>query len=241
MNNQDFDPELISILTPTYNRHKFLPLYIMNLQTIDYPKELLEVVIDDDGADAFIKDLDAFKNAIAPIKVNYMRYKNRRSIGEKRNNLVKRSSQSHKVVVYMDDDDIYHPSYIRYSFNQLRLNKARLVGSNQMIFLYPEDNFKITGIRCEKKYQAHEATMMMTKRYHRSMGGFAKSSQGEGAKIIQDRDKDVFMTDIRYIMICVAHDGNTIDKDIFKDKDDINNEEVMKLPQVQVLKDILKI
>ena len=76
MNNQDFDPELISILTPTYNRHKFLPLYIMNLQTIDYPKELLEVVIDDDGADAFIKDLDAFKNAITPIKVNYMRYKN---------------------------------------------------------------------------------------------------------------------------------------------------------------------
>ena len=38
----------ISILTPTYNRSKFLPLYFDNLIKFNYPKDMLEVLIYDD-------------------------------------------------------------------------------------------------------------------------------------------------------------------------------------------------
>ena len=44
----------ISILTPTYNRKKFLPLYLHNLKKLNYPHNKLEVCIDDDGTEPFI-------------------------------------------------------------------------------------------------------------------------------------------------------------------------------------------
>ena len=47
----------ISILTPTWNRKKFLKLYAYNLKIIDYPKEYLEVVIDDDGEIPLLEDV----------------------------------------------------------------------------------------------------------------------------------------------------------------------------------------
>ena len=57
----------ISILTPTYNRSKFLPLYIDNLLKFKYPKDMLEVLIYDDGTESFIKDIEKFKKDIEPI------------------------------------------------------------------------------------------------------------------------------------------------------------------------------
>ena len=67
----------------------------------------------------------------------------------------------------------------------------------------------------------HEATMCFTRKYFNSMGGFEKSSQGEGAKFILDRKKGVAETNIEFCMICVAHDGNTVDKEQF---DNINTD-----------------
>lgn len=226
----------ISILTPTYNRSKFIPLYIHNLNNIDYDKSILEVIIDDDGEEPFIKDLDLFKKAIFPISVVYIKSNVRKTIGEKRNNLIKQSKN--KIICFMDDDDIYHSQYINYSFQTLKNNKAGLVGSPQMIFTYPEDNFKMTYICCEKKFQIHEATMMMTKKYFKSMGGFAKSSRGEGADIIQLQEKNVVKTDIALVMICVAHSGNSVDKQQFKEDKHLLNQNYDG-KEVDILKSIL--
>lgn len=210
----------ISILTPTYNRSKFLPLYIDNLINLEYPHELLEIVIDDDGKEPFIKNLDEFKKTVFPMKVNYIRKQFKRTIGEKRNNLIKNAKS--KIICFMDDDDIYHPCYIDYSYSTMKTEGASCVGSNQMIFCYPFEDFKMTYIRCEKKFQIHEATMMMTKRYWKNNSGFSKSSKGEGAKIIGSNDKNVFVTDIRLIMICLAHQNNTVNKDMFnQDRNDL--------------------
>ena len=126
---ESFKQVPISILTPTYNRSRFLPLYIDNLIKLNYPHELIEVVIDDDGKDIFIKDLELFKKTVFPMKVKYIHKSLKRSIGEKRNFLVKQATS--KIVCFMDDDDIYHPDYVNYSFQVLKNNKAGLVGSNQ--------------------------------------------------------------------------------------------------------------
>ena len=48
--------EKISILIPTYNRSKFIQLCIMNILRQNYPKELLEVIILDDGETPFIEN-----------------------------------------------------------------------------------------------------------------------------------------------------------------------------------------
>ena len=44
----------ITILCPTWNRHKFLRLFAMNLKLQDYPHTKLKVIIDDDGDEKFI-------------------------------------------------------------------------------------------------------------------------------------------------------------------------------------------
>ena len=47
------DYPMISVLTPTYNRSKFLPLYLYNLVSQSYPHNKIEVCIYDDGQDPF--------------------------------------------------------------------------------------------------------------------------------------------------------------------------------------------
>ena len=226
----------ISILVPTYNRSKFLPLLINNLKTQTYPHKKLEVCIYDDGTEPITDNIAGLQLDIYPIKLVYHRDKVKKTIGEKRNYLVKKLSRN-KFLCFMDDDDIYSPIYVEYSFKCLKENKAGLVGSSSMLFTYPEKDYVLTGIKCPKKFQIHEATMLFTRRYFGSMGGFEKSSQGEGVKFIQDRDRDVFNTDINNVMVCVAHDGNTIDKEQF-------NKEELKLgvyngPEIDILNKIL--
>jgi len=230
--------ERISILTPTYNRSKFLPLFIHNLKKQTYPHKLLEVVIDDDGTEPFSDNIQGLQIDLYPIKLIYHRNKKRRTIGEKRNNLVKLSTS--KILINMDDDDIYNPAYIEHSYLTLKELKCGLVGSNQMIFCYPEKDFKMTAIKCESKRQIHEATMCYYKKYWRSMGGYCKNSRGEGVNMIQEQDKKIGLTDIRLVMCCIAHDGNSVDKEQFDletHKLDINYEG----PEVSILKQIMSI
>jgi glycosyltransferase involved in cell wall biosynthesis len=207
------DYPMISILTPTYNRSKFLPLYVYNLVSQSYPHNKLEVCIYDDGEEPFCK-VQELRELIYPMKLVYHYNRVKKTIGEKRNYLVKKLASS-KICIMIDDDDIYLNDYIKNSYETLRDNKAGLVGSNGMIFTYPKDSFKMTGIKCKEIFQIHEATMCFSKKYFNSMGGFSKSSQGEGGKFILDRKNGIVETDIRDCMICVAHDGNTVDKNQF--------------------------
>ena len=64
----------VSICMPTWNRNNFKPLILQNIMGINYPKDKLEFVIDDDGEDKFIKnkkEFDFIQNIIKPIKLNY--------------------------------------------------------------------------------------------------------------------------------------------------------------------------
>ena len=203
----------ISILIPTYNRKKFLPLLIRNILSQTYPKDKLELIIDDDGQEKLLdkENLEKMKIVLHPIKIKYIDNKPKRSIGKKRDDLIK--SASHKIVVFMDDDDLYFPTYIQYSYECLKKNKVGCVGSTQMLFTMSDDDFKTYMINCgENKPLIHEATLMMTKKFYRASCGFADSSQGEGNNIFYGMENQVFITDIFNIMCCIQHQNNTIDK-----------------------------
>ena len=211
----------ISILMPTWNRRKFLSLMIHNIQNFDYDKNNIEWVIYDDHPKypLFTSDsLITTKNAVFPVSIKYIyRPEKHLTIGDKRNKLVKNAT--HKYLCNMDDDDIYVPEYLKYSMNILLQNKYGIVGSPQMLFIYPFHTYKFTYIICAAKRQAHEATMCFTKKYWRSVGGFNKSGVGEGAAMVDFSENRCGITAVEHCMICVAHDSNTCSKDIFLDKD----------------------
>ena len=129
----------------------------------------------------------------------------RELVREKRTYLAK-NMMSHKWFANLDSDDIYFPGYLKYSITQLKEQKKCLSSSNQMLFLFPHHDYKICAIACQAVRQCHEACMVGTKQYLRSMNYFdAKDSKGEGASIIDGNEQKVVNLDIQHLMICVCY------------------------------------
>ena len=207
---------MISILIPTYNRKKFLPFIIRNLKVQDYPHKNLQVVIDDDGEEPLIDNYNLFKESIKPMKVKYMRNKNRRTIGEKRHNLIQNANND--IVVFMDDDDLYEPTYISHSYKTLTDNQAGCVGCDKMIFLYhPYTKNDFYALNANNKLLIHEATMMLHKKWYKKTKGFINSNRAEGMGITNTcKIKTIALTNPFKTMTAIVHNTNTIEKDKFK-------------------------
>ena len=223
LNLSDAELPSVSILMPCYMRREFLPLIASNIQCQSYPKEKLELVILQDGPEDLFESpesLNKFRAEIYPVRLTY-KYESgiRRSIGEKRNKLVKMSK--YKICAMMDSDDVYLSDYIRYSVNGLKEYNAGITSSACMIFTYPHLDFKMSAIKCGYKYQCHEGAAVFTKKYFNSMNGFKKNSQGEGVQMFSGPESKILNLDINRLMICVAHNNNTIDKQQFLN---INND-----------------
>ena len=233
---------LISILTPTYNRKKFIPLMIHNLTHFDYPKENIEWCVLDDGSERLFnsKMEELIKKKIHPIKLNYKFLTTKRQIGLKRNMIVKQAK--HKIVIMMDDDDIYLPSYIKHSVTQLKKTKIGFVGSKDMQLMFPQHNYNISKFQGQSKRQIHEATMCFTKKYFNSMPGFKKGvGHAEGSSMIDYNEKNVGETDITQCMICIVHSENTYNKESFTHKRFHFKHSYNMAPYIKILTKILKI
>lgn len=224
------DLPCISILTPVFNRSKWLPLMVGSLVHLDYPKDKIEwCILDshdkkDKEWDKLFKSHKEIKEVerLTCIKINYEFNTNSMSIGVKRNKLVKQAT--HKICANMDSDDAMLPPWLKHSIEVMRSDKrCSLVGTPEMTFCFPHLDYKITGIACPEKRMIHEAAMVFTKKHHRSMGGFKKSSQGEGVGMIDFNENKCLRTSADKCIICICHDENTIDKSRFSDnsKDDI--------------------
>tara|TARA_R110000850_G_scaffold67329_1_gene150044 strand:- start:915 stop:1859 length:945 start_codon:yes stop_codon:yes gene_type:complete len=213
----------ISILTPLYNRNKFLPLMLENIKTFDYPKEKLEwFILDSKDGDEDVKlipDQDAYealRRSIHPIKLKYEYINRKMTIAEKRTYLSKK--MTYPYFANMDSDDIYMECFLKYSLDLIKKNKAGMCGSPEMIFVWPHLNYRVTAIKCEAKRQAHEATFFGTKKYVRSMNYYTKNDEkGEGASLIDHNENNFVSSECCLQMICVCHNTNTCNKDAFEE------------------------
>ena len=217
----------ITILVPVWNRENFLPLLLMNLKSQDYPHEHLRLLIDDDTEnpdERFIKNLNEVKQMLHPIKVEYITGKKRRTIGKKRNDLIKACKT--KIFMFFDSDDVYLPSAVSYSYTVLKQNKFGCVGSDKMIFCMTDKDFAVHAIDCgNTKRLIHEGCMMGTVKWWKASCKFSDGSRGEGANLFAGHESKVGITDVSKVMICVQHGENTIDKLQFaKDKNKLKIE-----------------
>ena len=214
----------ITMLTPVYNRSRWIPLMIANIATFDYvKKDITWFILDSKDGDEDIKlfnspeEIQLVKDTIKPINLIYEYIPRKMTIAEKRNYLVKNCPTNWWA--NMDSDDIYMESYLQYSIDKMKAEKKELCGSKQMLFIYPHHDYQISAIQCPANRQAHEATMVGTKKYVRSMSGFTKNdTKGEGASLIDGNENNVCMTECAKQMICVCHNRNTCCKDQFLDK-----------------------
>ena len=210
----------ISILTPTFNRKKFLPLMIYNIYHFTYPKEKIEwnILESNDNSLNNYEKLFNDKSEIIDlegdlgIKINYEYNDNEMSIGKKRNWLS--NSSSYEYLMNMDDDDLYLPSYLNHSIDILMNNNKQITGCLDMLFIYPQKDYQMCFIRCVRDFKLyHEATLCMTKS-HWNKYKYDMINKGEG-KNIHGNSNLCGLSDIMKCMICVCWDGNTVNKDIF--------------------------
>ena len=234
----------ISILTPTFNRRKFLPLMIANIYHQEYPKNKIEWLICDsygrDGqkSDPLMndKELQLVKQKLG-IEINYHFIKTGMGIGEKRNWMTKRAKNN--ILINMDSDDIYFDQYCKVLVNTLK-GKVGIAGSPEMLFIFPDENYSMGIIRCPAYRQIHEGAMGYTKKHWKRMTGFEVSGTGEGAKMFDGCGEKHFQkVSISELMCCVCHDDNTCKKDRFKSS--IDHKLKLTGEQFTVLQDIMGI
>ena len=201
----------VSILTPTYNRRKFIPALIDCIKSQAYPLERMEWVILDDGTDC-VEDL------IEPMKkimeVTYLRSDHKLNVSEKRNLLHKAARG--KILVTMDDDDYYPPERVSHAVFQLLGKKYELAGSTRC-FLYFADDKSIWEVGPYNENHGTFGTMAYTKGYAMAHKCDESKTFAEEVEFTKRYTEPLCQLDPMKVMLVICHEGNTFNKSKMRD------------------------
>ena len=126
----------VSVLTPTYNRRKFIPAAIQMYKAQTYPKDRMEWIIIDDGTDK-VGDLFAEASKTIP-NIKYISLNEKLLIGQKRNML--NDNAKGDIMVAMDDDDYYPPERVAHIVTRFAAQPhIQLAGSSEMYLYFRTD------------------------------------------------------------------------------------------------------
>ena len=192
-----------SIIIPTFNRKKFERLIEFNITNQTY-KNIIEVIIADDGEE------NEALNLTIPYEIKYIKCQ-RMSIGNKRNILAENAKGEY--IAHFDTDDIYFPTYIEHSIDLMIKKKKNAVGTSDMFFLFKDGH---TGaMRNPLLSMANEATLVYKKSFWEK-GKFSSNNTSEGIQFLTGRHWEVAHSDISKVMLCLCHEENTVNKDIWR-------------------------
>lgn len=199
----------VSICILTYNRPNFIKLFIHHLNNITYPFNKIEFIIIDDSHISIKNLLPKLNN------IKYFNYKNKNTIGWKRNEAVKHTS--YDIIAFMDDDDYYPPNSLLYRISYL------LKSQKQCIFCSCIGCFHIhklssiinsTSIYSSLEKKVSEATLTFYKSFWYNKNFNNDDNYNEGEFFIKNRThlcKDISFVNI---IIQLLHSSNTINKHI---------------------------
>lgn len=196
----------VSILTPTYNRRKFLPWLITHIRAQVYPRERMEWVILDDGTDC-VRDL--LEPHTSELNIVYIRSETKLNIGEKRNRL--HAAARGTILVNMDDDDYYSPDRVSHAVQTLLSKKVELVGSTRN-FLFFSDDGGIWEVGPYNKNHATFGTMAYTKKYAVSHPCDPTVVYAEEISFTKNYTTPLAQLDPYKVMCVICHSENTFSK-----------------------------
>ena len=196
----------VTILTPTYNRRKFLPMLIKCIEGQTYPLERVEWLVYDDGTDPVWDILAPYEKKL---NIRYFRSETKLTIGAKRNKL--HTEARGEILVNMDDDDYYSPDRIRYAVNMLIASKLQIAGSSRNI-LYFTDDASIWEVGPFGSYHATFGTMVYTKKYALSHPCDETVAYAEEIKFTNRYTEPLVQLDPLKVMLVMCHKENTFSK-----------------------------
>jgi glycosyltransferase involved in cell wall biosynthesis len=193
---------LVSILTPTFNRRKFIPQYLRNIRRQDY-KGPIEILIADDGEDK-VDDLIP-KNTI----FRYIKMTEKKPIGYKRNLLCNEAKG--EILINMDDDDFYPSERISHAVEKLNKKEAYIAGCS-LNYLY-DKNKGITQYGPVSLYHAVAGTFVFYKEYLEQNKFDDNAETGEELSFTHHFTNPLIQLDSFKTILVICHSQNTHNKD----------------------------
>jgi glycosyltransferase involved in cell wall biosynthesis len=203
----------VSVVTPTYNRRRFIPYLISCFKEQDYPQDRMELIILDDGSDK-IEDIvisSGLKN------IRYVPLAEKINIGAKRNVLNKEAKGD--IIVCMDDDDYYPPERVSHVVAKLTANpKYEICGSSE-IYMYYSDIQKVYRLGPYAPNHATNGTMAYRHSYTRNHTYDETVTHAEETSFLNKYKEPLLQLDPFKVMLVMSHSENTFDKKKMREKE----------------------
>jgi glycosyltransferase involved in cell wall biosynthesis len=206
----------VSVLTPTYNRAKFIPAMVECYKAQTYPKDRMEWIIMDDGTEkveALVKELTK-----GIPNVRYIALPEKLTIGAKRNLLNKEAKGD--ICICMDDDDYYVPERVAHGVYKIMSRpNVELAGSSQ-IFIYFTDTQEIIQFGPYGPNHATNGTFVYKSSYGKTHLYDESCTFAEERSFLEDYKHPMVQLDPMKVMLVSSHSENTFDKKKLRDNID---------------------
>lgn len=196
----------MSILTPTYNRHSFLPRLAECVKAQETKSPLEWCVLDDSPEPMTDDSLNVIRN-ISGISLYYVWIPEKIPIGNKRNILSCMAVGDN--CINFDDDDFHHPERIRHSIFRMEQKKADLVGSTRSLLYLKGVVYQIRGFG---KNHSTGGLMAFSKEYARSHTFGEDIPNAEEAEFTNKFTNPLSQLNPDKVILIMSHARNTYDK-----------------------------
>lgn len=206
---------LVSIVTPTYNRRRFIPSLIKMVQQQTYPRDRIEWLIYDDGQEPIGDLIDNARGDLP--KTVYIFNEDKMTLGEKRNKLNQEAKGD--IIVAIDDDDFYFPDRISAAVDALQKNPTVDLAGSSKVFMFFTDTKEIYTIGPYFKSHATNGTMAWRKRYAMSRRYDETVAFAEEKSFLEEYKNPLVQLDPMKVMLVMSHSDNTFDKTQLRNKE----------------------
>ena len=191
----------VSVLVATKNRPQFAENILRNFFRQDYPNNMMELIIGDDGDCVMEKLIPDVEN------IKYIKF-DKISLGIKRNKLCQEANGD--VIVFMDDDDFYPLDKVSECVNVLSKSNCLITGSSIMYVFYTKHN-TIFKFGPYGKNHSTCGTLSFKKEYIID-NKFPDLDKSEEKDFLKSYKNPLEQMDPFKAILVIAHDDNTVDK-----------------------------
>jgi glycosyltransferase involved in cell wall biosynthesis len=210
----------VSVITPTYNRRKFIPSLVKMYMSQTYPRDRMEWIVYDDGDD---KVEDEFMKHKIP-NFRYIYSSEKKNIGAKRNILNQEANG--EIIIAMDDDDFYFPERVYAAVKAFKTHPKHELAGTSEIYMYYSDTKEIYRLGPYNPNHATNGTMAWRKSYAKTHEYDENVTHAEEKSFLENYIHPMIQLDPMKVMLVMSHSANTFDKK--KMREDTNNPFVKK-------------
>lgn len=197
----------VTVVCPTFQRHRYIDLLVDQFKNQDYDASLMTMIILDDSPDAYPFVID-------DKRVEYIHDTNKTMLWQKRNKLNELSKG--EIIVCMDDDDIYFNNRVSHAVERLTSNpKIKLAGCSSL-YIHDLCTNKLHFFKAKMKGNllngtfAYRKELLKTNKYSSTPKNYNEEStftkKFSTPYVLLDCDKTI---------VCVSHGQNTVAKEGF--------------------------